>query len=678
MGLNESQKMDRSEYLENNLIITEYTQKVPYAFISYASDNWETVFKNAVVPMQKEYGLRVFADKAFDRVNDMWIVPMLRNIRGSDVMVAFVSQSYIESYACFLELLTAVNSKKQIVFVFLEQPQHRRDANALPNVERGVKIEILKQGANIATNTDDSSNDVMRAMKSAYTSISTLLEQDKLSKFDITEAFIIFFENASINRKTINDLDAVKRTINSVSGDVFDKPPITKSEPVVQQPETEYQPVPQAAEAAARSVPETPKGIAAKLKIDLHSKKCKTMIAAAAVVCCIVVGGIVIGLNSPKDVTDKPYANDMLKVGSVYGEVTGTYTGRWQKDRPEGEGTLTFSNGSVYSGEWKGGKANGQGTLTFASGDLYEGEYKENRRDGHGVYTWADGDVYEGEWKDGMRNGQGVYTWTDGSVYEGEWKDDKREGHGVKTFGEGTDYAGDVYEGEWKDGMYNGHGVYTWADGRVYTGQWTDDKRDGLGTMTYLDGSVYEGEWKDDKREGHGVKTFGEGTDYADDVYEGEWKDGRFNGQGVYTWADGQVYDGEFKDDVRTGEGTMTYADGTVKTGMWEDGQYVGTAFNAPANFTAVIDPDNSTGVMLEWKAVRGATGYQTRLYKDAEHKEIWIGEDDDALTEDLYESWSPMEDGQTYYFGVRAAKEKNGKTTYSDWSYVDYTHNPS
>lgn len=471
MGLNESQKMDRSEYLENNLIITEYTQKVPYAFISYASDNWETVFKTAVVPMQKKYGLRVFADKAFDKVNDKWFVSMLRNVRGSDVMVAFVSQSYIESYACFLELLTAVNSKKQIVFVFLEQQLHRCDTAVLPNVERGVKHEILNQGKNIAANADDSSNDVMRAMKSAYTIISTPLEQDLLTKYDITDAFIRFFQDASINRKTINDLNAVIRTINSVSSNVFDKPQITKSEPVVQQPETEYQPVSQAAEAAVWFVPEKLKNIAAKLRIVRHIKKCKTMIAAAAVVCCIVVGGIVIGFSAPKDVTDKSYASDMLKVGGVYGEVTGTYTGRWRKNRPEGEGTFTFSNGSVYSGEWKGGKANGQGTLTYASGDIYEGEFKEDRLDGHGVYTWANGDVYEGEWK---------------------------------------------------GGMHNGHGVYTWADGRIYEGEYKDDNKEGQGTFTYVNGTVYEGKWKDDKKEGHGVQTFGEGTDYAGDVYEGE------------------------------------------------------------------------------------------------------------------------------------------------------------
>ena len=93
MALNEAQKKERSEYLEQNLRITECSQRKPYVFISYASDNWETVFKTAVVPMQRQYGLCVYADKAFDKVNDKWIVPMLRNIRGSDAVIAFVSQS---------------------------------------------------------------------------------------------------------------------------------------------------------------------------------------------------------------------------------------------------------------------------------------------------------------------------------------------------------------------------------------------------------------------------------------------------------------------------------------------------------------------------------------------------------------------------------------------------------
>ena len=212
MGLNEIQKRERSEFLEKNLKITECSQRKPYVFISYASDNWETVFKSAVVPMQQKYGLRVYADKAFDKVNDKWIVPMLRNVRGADMFLAFNSQSYIESYACFLELLTAVNTKKQIVFVSLEEQLHLGDTTDQPDWERGIKKGILNQGSNIATNTNNTFSDLMRAMKAAYTSIATLPEQDALSKYDIFDAFINFFQDASINRKTVHDLIAVKGT----------------------------------------------------------------------------------------------------------------------------------------------------------------------------------------------------------------------------------------------------------------------------------------------------------------------------------------------------------------------------------------------------------------------------------------------------------------------------------
>ena len=222
MGLNAAQKKERSTFLEDNLVITECSQRKPYVFVSYDSDDWETVFKSAVVPLQKEHGLRVYADKAFDTVNDKWIVPMLRNVRGADMLVAFVSQSYIESYACFLELLTAVNGRKQIVFVSLGDRLRLGDTTDQPEIERGVKNEILNQGSNLATNTNNTSNDVMRAMKSAYTSLSTLLEQDALSKYDISDAFINFFRDASVNQKTIRDLGAVLGTIGSISGDVFD------------------------------------------------------------------------------------------------------------------------------------------------------------------------------------------------------------------------------------------------------------------------------------------------------------------------------------------------------------------------------------------------------------------------------------------------------------------------
>ena len=104
------------------------------------------------------------------------------------------------------------------MFVSLGDRLRLGDTTDQPEIERGVKNEILNQGSNLATNTNNTSNDVMRAMKSAYTSLSTLLEQDALSKYDISDAIINFFRDASVNQKTIRDLGAVLGTIESISG----------------------------------------------------------------------------------------------------------------------------------------------------------------------------------------------------------------------------------------------------------------------------------------------------------------------------------------------------------------------------------------------------------------------------------------------------------------------------
>lgn len=644
MGLNEAQKKERSEYLEENLHITECSQKKPYAFISYASDNWETVFKKAVVPLQQQYGLRVYADKAFDKVNDKWIVPMLRNIRSSDVVIAFVSQSYIESYACFLELLTAVNSRKQVIFVSLEQDLRLGDTTDLPNVEVGVKREILKQGADISTNTNNTSNDIMRAMKSSYTSLSTLLEQDALSKFDISDSFINFFRDASINKKTIHDLGAINGTIKSVSRNVFDvdqmarvieqpqalpvaqaapadqpaESAATVSEPVTSESSTQEKddvPMPmQGTPVQAQDTPaqpmsirvtastETPKapgailqpeakasGTAvqvqtasasvskpavqpaaktgsagtspAKPKFDIHNKKFLAILIGG--VCCllaVMIGGAVIFMNMPREVTDKAY---VMAVDDA--NVSGTYTGTWEHGMPNGLGTFT-TDGLVYYGEWIDGKANGQGKFTWQNGAVYEGEFKDNRYNGQGTYTWADGTVYEGEWENDQLNGQGKMTYIDGTVYEGEWENDQLSGHGKMTYANG-----DVYEGEWADGFRCGQGIYTDAKNNTYEGEWKDDQRNGQGTMTYASGSIYEGEWMADIRNGQGKLTWTNG-----DVYVGEWKDDQRNGQGTYTWPDGAVYVGEFKNNKREGQGKYTSADGNVMEGQWKDGDFVG------------------------------------------------------------------------------------------------------
>lgn len=509
MGLNEAQKKERSEYLEKNLEITECSQKKPYVFVSYASDNWETVFKRAVVPLQKQYGLQVYADKAFDKVNDKWIVPMLRNVRGADVVVAFVSQSYIESYACFLELLTAVNNKKQVVFVSLEEKLHLGDTTDQPIIERGVKNEILNQGANIATNTNNTSNDIMRAMKSAYTSISTLLEQDALSRYDISDAFINFFRDASINRKTINDLKAVRGTISSISKRVFNKSLAAVTEPkavswAVPEPAGNEAKQESGAEQALRqktsAVPEpeqytfeAPPVSEARPVPDRkpdksykqNSRLIKIAIAGGiGLLALIIIFSIAAG--GKKHVKDVTY--------TVIGGYTGTYTGEWDDNMPNGQGRIEFGNGDVYEGSFVDGRLSGQGTCKWANGDVYEGNWENSDMNGTGIYKFISGRCEEGTFVNGYLNGQGTCRFENNDVYEGNWDNGVMSGQGVYTWANG-----DVFEGNFVNDMKEGPGILTFIDKRVFEGVWKEDKANGPGTLTQADGTVLTGTWENDE-----------------------------------------------------------------------------------------------------------------------------------------------------------------------------------
>ena len=617
MGLNEAQKKERSEYLEKNLAITECSQRKPYVFISYASDNWEAVFKSAVVPMQRQYGLRVYADKAFDKVNDKWIVPMLRNARGADVIIAFISQSYIESYACFLELLTAVNNKKPIVFVSLEDQLHLGDTTDLPVIERGAKNEILNQGANISTNTNNTSNDIMRAMKSAYTSMSTLLEQDALSRYDISDAFINFFRDAAINRKTINDLGAVRRTIKSVSRDVFDKSlvvdldqqdtsvpkqkqlPVTEAKPIrkeepdpapaeepelirkeepaptpAEDPEPEpirkEEPDPAPAEEPKPVPPQEPEqkkddstsDSGQKLKKPLNIKLIGGIVAAAAVLAVLFIM-----LSGPGKVTDQPYA--MTDGNSD--TYSGLYTGEWDKknERPNGTGTFVMEEAAgTYEGEWVDGVTEGQGTIVWDSGDHYEGEWKDGMRNGQGTYTSTKGDgyVYEGEFQNNERSGKGTMTWETGEgvvyVYEGEFQNNERSGKGTMTWGKDGETT--IYEGDFADDWINGYGTCTWPSGHRYEGEWKNGTMNGKGTLKYADGNIYEGEFVDGKKHGEGIWTKLDGTAVTENWIYGKKVETLTLEDGTYT---GGVTDGK-----PDGQGKMEYTNGQVYEGEWKNG----------------------------------------------------------------------------------------------------------
>ena len=91
------------------------------------------------------------------------------------------------------------------------------------------------------------------------------------------------------------------------------------------------------------------------------------------------------------------------------------------------------------------GEPNGQGTMTLSDGANYVGEFKNGKPNGQGTMTLPDGTKYIGEWKNGKPNGQGTEITTDGSKFVGEFKDD--------SFLNGTFYD---KEGNIKSKMLNG------------------------------------------------------------------------------------------------------------------------------------------------------------------------------------------------------------------------------
>ncbi len=116
-------------------------------------------------------------------------------------------------------------------------------------------------------------------------------------------------------------------------------------------------------------------------------------------------------------------------------------------------------------------------------------------QNGQGTMTWPDGTKYIGEFKNGKPNGQGKKEYSDGFKYVGEFKDGERNGQGTMTYPDGTKYVG-----QWKDWTMNGQGTMTYPDGSQYVGEFKDGERNGQGTMTYPDGTKEAGEFKDDKK----------------------------------------------------------------------------------------------------------------------------------------------------------------------------------
>ena len=88
------------------------------------------------------------------------------------------------------------------------------------------------------------------------------------------------------------------------------------------------------------------------------------------------------------------------------------YRGEIKNGKPNGTGTLTYSDGKKYMGEWKNGEPNGLGIFSSPDGVKYEGEWENEEMEGQGIFTLPDGMKYMGEFKNGKNHGQWIiYCW---------------------------------------------------------------------------------------------------------------------------------------------------------------------------------------------------------------------------------------------------------------------------
>jgi hypothetical protein len=79
------------------------------------------------------------------------------------------------------------------------------------------------------------------------------------------------------------------------------------------------------------------------------------------------------------------------------------YGGGFNRDLPQGQGTINYKDGDVMKGEfglpssktqinrYARGLPNGKSSVTFADGSLYEGELRNGIITGEGVYIGANG-----------------------------------------------------------------------------------------------------------------------------------------------------------------------------------------------------------------------------------------------------------------------------------------------
>ena len=64
----------------------------------------------------------------------------------------------------------------------------------------------------------------------------------------------------------------------------------------------------------------------------------------------------------------------------------------------------------------------------YPNNSVYLGQMRGGYRDGQGKMTWSDGTIFEGEWAEGFATGYGILNLPHGGSYQGNWLNNKYHG----------------------------------------------------------------------------------------------------------------------------------------------------------------------------------------------------------------------------------------------------------
>ena len=164
--------------------------------------------------------------------------------------------------------------------------------------------------------------------------------------------------------------------------------------------------------------------------------------------------------------------DEMSGTGKLAAADGALYEGTFSGNRLEKGSIEVTEEKTKYTYKVSDGKITDSIKVAFENGDTYDGAYSlaNNCIEGEGKMTFADGSSYSGNFKNGKRDGSGTFKWSNGDTYTGAWKNDLMEGEGTFTY-----KNGDVLKGPFSAGYPDGTLVFTNTDGSWNT-SWTNGR----------------------------------------------------------------------------------------------------------------------------------------------------------------------------------------------------------